>query len=74
MSGVAFDKSFTTNERKDIQEGGETCSVVGLETVALRKRQEAQLEVAEIEMLRFSLGVMMMDRNRNENIRGISGC
>ncbi|KAF7651992.1 hypothetical protein LDENG_00102870 [Lucifuga dentata] len=33
----------------------------GLETVALRKRQEAELEVAETKMLRFSL---------NEYIRG----
>ena len=39
----------------------------GLETV--RKRQEAELEVAEVKMLRLSLGVMRMDRIRNENIR-----
>ena len=42
----------------------ETCDVVGLETVVLRKRQEA-----EIKMLRFSLGVTMMDKIRNKNIR-----
>ena len=36
-------------------------------TEALRKRQEAELEV---KMLRFSLGVTRMDRIRNENIRG----
>ena len=42
----------------------------GLETVALTKRQEAELEVAELKMLRFSLGVTRMDRIRNENIRG----
>ena len=35
----------------------------GLETVALNKRQEA-----ELKMLRFSLGVMV--GMRNENIRG----
>ena len=34
-----------------------------LETMALQKRQEAELEVAEVKMLRFSLrGLMMMDR------------
>ena len=32
-----------------------------LETVALRKRQEAELEVAGTKMLRFSLGVTRMD-------------
>ncbi|XP_016321114.1 uncharacterized protein LOC107672441 isoform X3 [Sinocyclocheilus anshuiensis] len=42
----------------------------GLETVALRKRQEEELEVAELKMLRFSLGVTRMDRIRNEYIRG----
>ena len=36
----------------------------------LRERQEAELEVAEVKMLRFSLGVMRMDRIRNEYIRG----
>ena len=37
----------------------------GLETVVLRKRQEA----VEIKMLRFSLGVMRMDKIRNEYIQ-----
>ena len=42
----------------------------GLETVALAKRQEAEMEVAELKMLRFSLGVTRMDKIRNEYIRG----
>ncbi|KAK3567194.1 hypothetical protein QTP86_012678 [Hemibagrus guttatus] len=42
----------------------------GLETVSLRKRQESELEVAELKMLRFSLGVTRLDRIRNEDIRG----
>ena len=33
------------------------------------KKQEAELEVAEVKMLRFSLGVMRMDRIRNEFIK-----
>jgi hypothetical protein len=37
---------------------------------ALTKKQEAELEVAELKMLRFALGVMRMDRIRNEYIRG----
>ncbi|KAK3537499.1 hypothetical protein QTP70_012129 [Hemibagrus guttatus] len=41
----------------------------GLETVSLRKRQESELEVAELKMLRFSLGVTRLDRIRNEYIR-----
>ncbi|KAI5085502.1 hypothetical protein C0J45_2268, partial [Silurus meridionalis] len=48
----------------------------GLETVALSKRQEAELEVAELKMLRFSLGDDGMDKIRNEFIRGTAhvGC
>lgn len=42
----------------------------GLETVALRKRQEAELEVAKMKMVRFSLGVTRMERIRTEDIRG----
>ena len=42
----------------------------GLETVALTKRQEAEMEVAELKMLRFSLGVTRLDKIRNEYIRG----
>ena len=42
----------------------------GLETVALTKRQEAEMEVAELKILLFSLGVTRMDNIRNEYIRG----
>ncbi|KAF7687645.1 hypothetical protein HF521_014873, partial [Silurus meridionalis] len=48
----------------------------GLETVALSKRQEVELEVAELKMLKISLEVTMMDRKRNKFIRGTAhvGC
>ena len=42
----------------------------GLETAAMTRRQEKQLEVAEMRMLRFSLGVTRKDKIRNEFIRG----
>ncbi|KAK3516689.1 hypothetical protein QTP70_022185, partial [Hemibagrus guttatus] len=42
---------------------------VQAETVSLRKRQESELEVAELKMLRFSLGVTRLDKIRNEYIR-----
>ena len=41
----------------------------GLETVALTKRQEAEMEVAELKIFIRSA---RMDKIRNENIRGIS--
>ncbi|KAK3542834.1 hypothetical protein QTP70_004639 [Hemibagrus guttatus] len=50
--------------------GKEVKKRVQAETVSLRKRQKAELEVAELKMLRFSLGVTRLDRIRNEYIRG----
>ena len=45
----------------------------GLETLAIGRdtgrRQEAEQEVAELKMLRFSVGVTRMDRIRNK-VRG----
>ena len=38
----------------------------GLDTAVWSKRQEAELKVAEVKMLRFSLGVTRIDRIRNE--------
>ena len=42
----------------------------GLEMTALTKKQEAELEVTELKMLRFSLGVTRMDKIKNEYIQG----
>ncbi|KAK3565340.1 hypothetical protein QTP86_006568 [Hemibagrus guttatus] len=50
--------------------GKEVKKRVQAETVSLRKRQESELEAAELKMLRFSLGVTRLDRIRNEYIRG----
>ena len=50
-----------------------TCSLLLRFSVVpqtLTKRQEAELEVTELKMLRFSLGVTRMDKIRNEYIRG----
>ena len=45
----------------------------GLETVALTKKQEAELEVNEMRMLRWSLGWTRKDRIRNDKIRMLTG-
>ena len=42
----------------------------GLETVPLTKKQEAELAVVELKMLRFSLGVTRMDEIKNKFVRG----
>ena len=41
-----------------------------LETTGLSRKQEAEMEVAELKMLRFSLGVTREDRIENRYIRG----
>ena len=43
--------------------------VYGLETVAVTKKQVEEMEVAEIKMLRFTIGVTRKDKIRNEHIR-----
>lgn len=45
-----------------------------LEIVALKKRQEPELDIAKMKILRFSLGVMRLDKIRNEHIRGTNSC
>ena len=40
-----------------------------METVAMTKRQERKIEVAEMKILRFLLGVTRVNRRRNEEIR-----
>ena len=44
--------------------------VYGLETVAVTKKQEEEMEVAEMRMLIFTMGVTRKDKIRNEYFRG----
>ena len=44
--------------------------VYGLKMVAVTKKQVEEMEVAEIKMLRFAMGVTRKDKIRNECIRG----
>ena len=46
--------------------------VYSLETVVLSKGQEKELEVAELKMLRYSLGVTKLDKIKSEYIRGMA--
>ena len=43
--------------------------VYGLKTVAVTKKQVEEIEVAEMKMLRFAMGVTRKDKIRNEYIR-----
>ncbi|KAK3568639.1 hypothetical protein QTP86_011431 [Hemibagrus guttatus] len=71
VSGVLCDQKISVRIKGKVYRTVVRAAMLyGLETVSLRKRQEAELEVAELKMLRFSLGVTRLDRIRNEYIRG----
>ena len=44
--------------------------VYGFEMVAVTKKQVEEMEVVEIKMLRFAMGVTRKDKIKNEYIRG----
>ncbi|KAK3514971.1 hypothetical protein QTP70_000740 [Hemibagrus guttatus] len=71
VSGVLCDQKISARIKgKVYRTVVRPAMLYGLETVSLRKRQESELEVAELKMLRFSLGVTRLHRIRNEYIRG----
>ena len=71
MSGVICDRRVPARVKgKMYKVAVRPAMLYGLEAVALAKRQEAEMEVAELTMLRFSLGVTRMDKLRNEYITG----
>ncbi|KAK3574844.1 hypothetical protein QTP86_018427, partial [Hemibagrus guttatus] len=73
VSGVLCDRKISARIKGKVYRSVvRPAMLYGLETVSLRKRQESELEVAELKMLRFSLGVTRSDRIRNEYIRGIA--
>ncbi|KAK3547880.1 hypothetical protein QTP70_000337 [Hemibagrus guttatus] len=71
VSGVLCDRKISARIKgKVYRTVVRPAMLYGLETVSLRKRQESELEVAELKMLRFFSGVTRLDRIRNEYIRG----
>ncbi|KAK3554237.1 hypothetical protein QTP70_020097 [Hemibagrus guttatus] len=71
VSGVLCDRKISVRIKGKVYKTVVRLAMLfGLEIVSLRKRQESELEVAELKMLRFSLGVTRLDRIRNEYIRG----
>ena len=71
MSGVICDRRVSARVKGKVYRlAVRPAMLYGLETVALTKRQEAEMEVAELKMIPFSLRVTRMDKIRNEYIRG----
>lgn len=61
-------ESVKEGYRTDVQLKSLRSHVVGLETVALRKTQEAELGKVKMRRLRLFLGVTVMKKTRNINI------
>ena len=71
VSGVLCDKRIPARLKgKIFKTVVRPALMYGLEALALSRRQEAELEVAQMRMLRFALGVTKLDRIRNGPIRG----
>ena len=70
VSGVICDKRLPAKVKGKVYSSVVRPAMVhGLETVAVTKKQVEKMEVAEIKMLRFAVGVTKKDKIRNEHIR-----
>lgn len=74
MGGETFQELCVTenirkNQEKVYKKVVRPAMLYSLETVALRKKQEAKMEVAELKILRFSLKVTKINRIQNKPIR-----
>ena len=70
VSGVICDKRLPARVKGKVYNSVvRQAMVYGLETVAVTKKQVEEMEVAEMKMLRFAMGVTRKDKIRNEHIR-----
>ena len=70
VSGVICDKRLPPRVKAKVYSSVvRPAMVYGLETVAVTKKQVEEMEVAEMKMLRFTMGVTRKDKIRNEYIR-----
>ena len=71
VSGVICDKRSPARVKGKVYSSMvRPAMVYGLETVAVTKKQVKEMEVAEMKMLRFAVGVTRKDKIRNEYIKG----
>ena len=70
VSGVICDRRLPARVKGKVYSSVvRPAMVYGLETVAVTKKQVEEMEVAEMKMLRFAIGVTRKDKIRNEHIR-----
>ena len=70
VSGVICDKRLPARVKGKVYSSVvRPAMVYGLETIAVTKKQAEEMEVAEMKMLRFAMGVTRKDKIKNEHIR-----
>ena len=70
VSGVICDRRLPARVKGKVYSSVvRPAMVYGLETVAVTKKQVEKMEVAEMKMLRFTMGVTRKGKIRNEHIR-----
>ena len=70
ISGVICDKRLPVRVKGKVYGSVVRSTIMyGLEMVAVTKKQVEEMEVAEMKMLRFAMGVTRKDKIRNEHIR-----
>ena len=71
ISGVICDRRLQAGVKGKVYNSVMRAAIVyELEMVAVTEKQVEEMEVAEIKMLRFALGVTRKDKIRTEYIRG----
>ena len=70
VSGVICDRRLPARVKGKVYSSVVRPAIVyGLDTVAVAKKQVEEMEVAEMKMLRFAMGVTRKDQIRKEHIR-----
>ena len=70
VSGVICDRKLPVRVKGKVYSTvARPAMVYGLETVPITKKQVEEMEVAEMKMLRFAMGVTRKDKIRNEYVR-----
>ena len=70
VSGIICDRRLPARVKGKVYSSMVRPAIVyGLKTVAVAKKQVKEMEVAEMKMLRFAMGMTRKDKIRNEYIR-----
>ena len=75
VSGVLCDRKLSAKVKGKIYKSVvRPAMLYGMETVAVTERQMGKMEVAELKMVRWALGVTRKDKIRNEYVRDCKNC